>query len=401
MPARSGNAAPFYERLRLLLRTKPLSGDAGFAGTSGQGIAYLPDRAAQICRGVAGRPDVTRLVNAAAARPFCVYDLERTGPLDVLFQESDAERAATRWLCAESAAALFSNRPLEAVRIQARGFRCADHCLPRGMIGAMSATDCASVVFCGLKRALYRSGDEPAVCRAVQSAVEREMPHVDFSNSLAFETFFFIVSARAIQGEGSDGVRAAWDRMPKGRLPADPNAQMAVWERSEAILIHGLRRCVHAAGQPAPVMLRSLRIISGEYTAKRTEPGYVFAAHYIPALESSVERVVESEAMRPVLAASAAVLTWRDEHGSFPETLARAMPHVPSDPFDGKPIRYRVLGNHFVVFSVGRTGRFDGGTAFARPGWSEAVFRYPMPAYDAPQSAAPVRSASLIHAKPR
>ena len=52
-----------------------------------------------------------------------------------------------------------------------------------------------------------------------------------------------------------------------------------------------------------------------------------------------------------------AVLVYRKEHGAWPETLAACMDKVPVDPFDGKPLRYRLTEKGFVVSSVGKTGK--------------------------------------------
>ncbi len=87
------------------------------------------------------------------------------------------------------------------------------------------------------------------------------------------------------------------------------------------------------------------------------------------------------EASRAVVLSSASVLAWRADHGVFPKTLARAMGYAPEDPFDGKPLRYRREPRGFVVYSVGPSCKFDGGTPRARPDRREVLFRYPLPDY--------------------
>ena len=71
----------------------------------------------------------------------------------------------------------------------------------------------------------------------------------------------------------------------------------------------------------------------------------------------------------------------RIENLSTPSRLEEAMGQVPKDPFDGQPLRYKKAGNTFVVYSIGPTGKFDGGTPAAKPDAKEALFRYPMPPY--------------------
>lgn len=53
--------------------------------------------------------------------------------------------------------------------------------------------------------------------------------------------------------------------------------------------------------------------------------------------------------------AGLAVLMYKKEHGTWPETLEACVKPVPTDPFDDKPLRYRVTEKGFVVSSVGKT----------------------------------------------
>lgn len=55
--------------------------------------------------------------------------------------------------------------------------------------------------------------------------------------------------------------------------------------------------------------------------------------------------------------AGLAVLIHKRENGAWPETLAACMNPAPLDPFDGKPLRYRLTEKGFTVWSVGRTGK--------------------------------------------
>lgn len=57
---------------------------------------------------------------------------------------------------------------------------------------------------------------------------------------------------------------------------------------------------------------------------------------------------------------------YRRAHGAWPATLAELapafLPAAPVDPYDGKPLRYRVVGGTPVAWSVGRDLRDDGGS---------------------------------------
>lgn len=60
-----------------------------------------------------------------------------------------------------------------------------------------------------------------------------------------------------------------------------------------------------------------------------------------------------------------AVERFRLAHGQFPDTLMELDPFgmraVPTDPFDGRSLRYKRLSTGYIVYSVGEDGRDDGG----------------------------------------
>jgi hypothetical protein len=57
---------------------------------------------------------------------------------------------------------------------------------------------------------------------------------------------------------------------------------------------------------------------------------------------------------------------YRKEHGRWPENMAALvtaglLKEVPTDPFDGQPLRWRRLPKGIVVYSVGPDGKDNGG----------------------------------------
>jgi len=77
------------------------------------------------------------------------------------------------------------------------------------------------------------------------------------------------------------------------------------------------------------------------------------------------DRVTDAHALQRVTEVALALRLYRKEHGRYPEDLRalvpKFLPSVPSDPYDGKPLRYRKLAKGFKVWSVGRNRKDDGG----------------------------------------
>ena len=79
----------------------------------------------------------------------------------------------------------------------------------------------------------------------------------------------------------------------------------------------------------------------------------------------SFYKAAESYAFQRLGQVAVALRIYRQEHGRYPEDLRALvplyLPQVPLDPFDGKELRYRRLGQGFKVWSVGFDCKDDGG----------------------------------------
>jgi len=77
------------------------------------------------------------------------------------------------------------------------------------------------------------------------------------------------------------------------------------------------------------------------------------------------EAFAVDEATRDAADAALAIEQFRRKHDRLPETLDELVPEfldaVPIDPFDGKPLRYVVREDAYVIYSIGRDRADDGG----------------------------------------
>src|SRR5262249_11113673 len=95
----------------------------------------------------------------------------------------------------------------------------------------------------------------------------------------------------------------------------------------------------------------------------------MISAAILPSLPKSFVRDAEDAAHIRVAQTALAVERFRRAHNdSLPKDLAELAPtflaSIPTDPFDGKPLRFKSRGGGFVVYSIGSDQKDDGGTEF-------------------------------------
>jgi hypothetical protein len=108
----------------------------------------------------------------------------------------------------------------------------------------------------------------------------------------------------------------------------------------------------------------------------------VFAAIMIAPPRWGDAKIMSIRAQEGMLIGGTDVLYYKAQHGEWPERLEQIQHYLPIDPFTGRPLKYRRIPDGFVIYSLGESGRDDGGQ-IPRPGtlardW-KAVFRYPAP----------------------
>lgn len=86
-----------------------------------------------------------------------------------------------------------------------------------------------------------------------------------------------------------------------------------------------------------------------------------------PAYSQVRQSMVRAQLFSDSVQAALAVMRYQRQHGRWPESLDELVGNflegVPTDPFDGQPLRYRLREEGFVIYSVGVDGVDDGGQA--------------------------------------
>jgi hypothetical protein len=95
----------------------------------------------------------------------------------------------------------------------------------------------------------------------------------------------------------------------------------------------------------------------------------------LPAFDSTARGLAKQQALEAALAAE----RYRLKSGSFPSQLSDLVPDllaaVPTDPFDGQPLRLINRDGALIIYSVGPNGKDNGGQSGTRPNEPDIVVR--------------------------
>jgi hypothetical protein len=254
-------------------------------------------------------------------------------------------------------------------------------CLVKYAIDAIALAD--------LERILDTAGARLDVDRAVQRALATEWRPGDPARSLRGELMLAFVEIERTRRSGPASYDESLKEVAKeggiGSTPPLAPEYRRDWgsfvDRTEAVIIHNLRTVIANADRPYPEARAALDEVVTRLNQHSDDAAYTSARILFPVYVEVAAKHAKSLAKIATLDAAASLFSWRARHGAFPPNLGDAMTKVPRDPFDGRAIRYRRTADGFIVYSVGPTGTFDGGTQSAKPASNEVVYRFPMPAY--------------------
>jgi len=96
----------------------------------------------------------------------------------------------------------------------------------------------------------------------------------------------------------------------------------------------------------------------------------VLAFEWMPDVPMTNEMVAETEASARMSNLAIAITLFKQRNGTYPTTLSDLVPDfiasVPIDPFDGRPMRYLLVDDGAVIYSVGSDFQDNGGKSSCR-----------------------------------
>ena len=121
----------------------------------------------------------------------------------------------------------------------------------------------------------------------------------------------------------------------------------------------------HVAAVQAPALKQIEFADTTEERVKNLPKYCILSRQLLPALGRCVVEDIKNTAGLRVAATAMAVERLRLASGALPKALGDLVPKylakIPTDPFDGKPLRFKKLDKGYVVYSIGPNGKDDGG----------------------------------------
>jgi len=214
---------------------------------------------------------------------------------------------------------------------------------------------------------------------AARELTRRTLPYVEFSeqdlallradvqgidNDIAFE--------RGIVGDRAVSARVFVD--PKAMADFTQESISTVAPRHDDLLLY-LRIMddfLAASKLPWPQRIDRAMAVDNEINAlfatesRITELRYGLTSLLLPAVASITVRFARNEASTRGADTALAIEQFSRENGRLPEQLEELVPEfiekAPLDPFDGRPLRYVVRKDEYVIYSIGSNRIDDGGS---------------------------------------
>jgi hypothetical protein len=386
-PPPERNAAPLYQALAALKNTIPTT----TPGTDPLEPLYsrkmpTPEQLAVGRQLFTSRRDIHNAILAAVSLPDC--DFQRNWALgpDLLLPEYATMRWAARRLSAESTVLLMDGKPFDAVNELVHGFQLSKHAAKDPILVAFlvsAAID--AITLAGYEKILYVEGDQPGVAEAVLKAIEKNWRPRSLAYAMRGDLVMQTVVLERFRKRGSsyfkefsegfeDGANITPSYLPRG-------GDWQGWvDDNGSFMLEASRKIIESCDLSYPEAHKKMTEAVAPIE-KNTKTDMAIAQVLFPVFTQSAARRTDIHAHVNVVRVAAKLLAWKRVHGGFPDKLEQAVTPAPIDPFDLKPLRYRREGNGFVVYSIGETGKFDGGTVNVKPDAKESFFRYPRPAY--------------------
>jgi hypothetical protein len=307
----------------------------------------------------------------AAAKPLCDFGYDYDLGPDVLFPELNALKAMTEALSFRAVVEARTGRKADALRDLGAALALSRHCAAcKSLVGALVAAACEAIAVDATERVATACADDPAALAEVGLALDASSGTPDVASALKGQFYMLLAYCRnygvrerleplsEADEKARRGIGPSPDKsvLVREGLPDDP-ALRSVAEYVVSCWV-GLFQAIDGETDALKIRADIRRVSRG----KSTKLGLAsqFTADVWNDTVPACVAIACREAGRRCCGALVRVLEYRALHKAFPKTLADAGADG-IDPFDGKPLRYKVADGVCKVYSVGPDLKDDGG----------------------------------------
>jgi hypothetical protein len=365
LPVGTPNAASVYERAFWQYR-QPVDEETwkvpivGTAALPRRGLPLPQTMADVISPYLASNQPCLRLLHEAGTIGQCRYNWDYTqGPVD--WNTTWGPIRSCAWLLELSATYhAYIGDPNGAAECIEDGLRLADS-LQRepGVWCHHCRIACLGLILRGLERSMNATAFTDAQLREMDQALATAAAALDLTQALITERCFMLEACR------DPSLPLHWS-LPASRrgVPGLLFKVPGVRRIGIADTLDRMEDCIAASKLPPPERLARFRALEQETR------GLSFLHVMVKSSLLTTNKLGELHPRFPgafdLARTALAVERYRVANNRLPEELGQLVPqyldHVPPDPFDGQPLRYRRTEPGYVIYNVAEDGQDNGGT---------------------------------------
>jgi len=342
---------PVDGKAKLPARTEPLPAD-----TQKVIAEYLSDNA-----------EALRLLHQAASIKSCRYPVEFSKGFDMRLPHLSLVREAARMLYLEAIQNTEEQKPQQALEsvIASLGVARSLNQEPI-LISYLVHVACQGITLESLERILNRMPLTDTQLSELAAAIEESENQQGLTRAFVGERY---IGIDIFQGIGTG--RIAYGEIFNSGNGAIPRISLLVrlykaaglLELDEMSYLDLMERYVNTTRLPPPECIAASHAVNAK--AGHVSQLHVLCHELLPALDNVVIKEGRRAAIVRDMESAVAIERYRLTNGNLPSQLSDLvptfLPAVPNDPFDGKPLRYKMLTKGYVVYSVGDDREDNGG----------------------------------------
>jgi len=317
------------------------------------------------------------MIDRAIQKPECDFKRPYDKGADMFFPELSQMRRAVRLLMIQATLLDNEGKFGEALQQISKGAKIAKHCGQDHFVIAMLVhVALISILDSEWHRLVNRHRTDPEFL-AQASKVSDAFTPPDLKSVLEGEVVLgrmMIEQVRKRQGAtapSSGNSNALTDELAPQFADMYEEYWLTFWRK-------GFAEMDKANNDPRGMALALETVWKAEeITAKHDKLGRMVNETMIPVTIDASRRVIHVQAMRRMRTLKIELLKYRLAHNAFPNDLKKFDTTTATDPFDGKPLRYRLEGKGFRLWSIGDNLKDDGGQVKIGDKRADTVTAYP------------------------